>query len=145
MVYVTRIESFNAAHRLFRADWSEEKNNQVFGKCANKNWHGHNFTLHVTVAGISDSETGFVIDLKQLKTIIKEHITDKLDHKNMNTDVPFLENIQPSIENVIEKYGNNLFHIFPPLLPFIGSYYTKQIAIIANILVAKKATNFVDL
>ncbi len=119
MVYVTRIESFNAAHRLFRAEWSEEKNNQVFGKCANKNWHGHNFTLHVTVAGIPNPETGFVIDLKQLKTIIKEHITDKLDHKNMNTDVPFLENIQPSIENVIEKIWEQLI----PYIPAPASLY----------------------
>ena len=117
MVYVTRIAHFNAAHRLFRADWSEEKNNAVFGKCANKNWHGHNFTLEVTVKGYPDKETGFVIDLKVLKKIINEHIIDRLDHKNLNSDVPFLESVQPSIENVIVKIWEQLIpHIPAPSL-----------------------------
>lgn len=117
MVYVTRIAHFNAAHRLFRADWSEEKNNAVFGKCANKNWHGHNFTLEVTVKGYPDKETGFVIDLKVLKKIINENIIDRLDHKNLNSDVPFLENVQPSIENVIVKIWEQLIpHIPAPAL-----------------------------
>lgn len=117
MVYTTRIESFNGAHRLYRADWSDEKNNSVFGKCANKNWHGHNFILHVTVKGTPHPDTGFVIDLKLLKEIIRTHITTKLDHKNMNTDVPFLHNIQPSIENVIAKIWEQLLpHIPAPVI-----------------------------
>jgi 6-pyruvoyltetrahydropterin/6-carboxytetrahydropterin synthase len=117
LVYVTRIEHFNAAHRLFRADWSDEQNNKVFGKCANKNWHGHNFTLEVTVKGSPDPETGFVVDLKRLKEIIREQVTDRLDHKNLNKDVPFLHNVQPSIENVISKIWEQLFpHIPAPAL-----------------------------
>ncbi len=113
MVYVTRIENFNAAHRLFRSDWSEEKNNFVFGKCANKNWHGHNFTLHVTVKGELNPDTGFVVDLKILKEIIREHITEKMDHKNLNMDVPFMKDVQPSIENIIAKIWEQL----QPLIP----------------------------
>jgi 6-pyruvoyltetrahydropterin/6-carboxytetrahydropterin synthase len=103
LVYLTRIEHFNAAHRLFRSDWTDEKNNEVFGKCANKNWHGHNFILEVTVKGYPDPETGFIVDLKRLKEIIRVYITDQLDHKNLNMDVPFLQDVQPSIENVIQK------------------------------------------
>jgi 6-pyruvoyltetrahydropterin/6-carboxytetrahydropterin synthase len=85
---------------LRRDDWTEEKNLEVFGKCSNKNWHGHNFTLYVTVKGIPDPETGFIVNLKHLSTIIKKYAVDKLDHKNMNLDVDFLQGIMPSIENV---------------------------------------------
>jgi 6-pyruvoyltetrahydropterin/6-carboxytetrahydropterin synthase len=113
LVYVTRIEHFNAAHRLFRADWSEEKNNLVFGKCANKNWHGHNFILHVTVKGEPDPDTGFVVDLKLLKRIIRDEITNKMDHKNLNTDVPFLSDVQPSIENIIARIWQELLPHIP--------------------------------
>lgn len=99
--YITRKEHFNAAHRLYVADWTEEKNIEVFGKCANKNWHGHNFTLFVTVKGTPDPKTGFIIDLKVLSQLIKEKIIDKLDHNNLNMDVEFLRGIMPSIENIV--------------------------------------------
>ncbi len=113
MVYVTRIEHFNAAHRLFRSDWSDEKNAMVFGKCANKNGHGHNFTLEVTVKGDPDPDTGYVIDLKRLKEIIHHRVIDRLDHKNLNLDVPFLQNVQPSIENIIACIWQELLPHIP--------------------------------
>ena len=100
-VYITRRESFNAAHRLNRSDWSEEKNLEVFGKCSNKNWHGHNFTIYVTVKGEPSNETGFVINLKDLSQIIKEEVIEPLDHKNLNVDVPFLKGMLASTENVV--------------------------------------------
>lgn len=102
-VYITRREHFNAAHKLWREDWTDEKNSQVFGKCSNKNWHGHNYTIFVTVKGIPDIETGFVIDLKDLSSIIKELVIEPLDHKNLNLDVPFMSGILASTENLIIK------------------------------------------
>jgi 6-pyruvoyltetrahydropterin/6-carboxytetrahydropterin synthase len=99
-VYITRRETFNAAHKLWKPEWSEEKNDEVFGKCANKNWHGHNFQLYVTVKGIPDKDTGFVINLKTLSAIIRDKVVEALDHKNLNLDVPFLEGIMASTENV---------------------------------------------
>ena len=112
MVYITRIEHFNAAHKLFNPAWSKEKNEDVFGKCANENWHGHNFDLYVTVKGIPDTETGFVFDAKKLSVIIKEHVTDVLDHKNLNIDVQFMQGKICSIENLVigiwEQLKNNL-------------------------------------
>lgn len=102
-VYITRREHFNAAHKLWRADWSDEKNLGVFGKCSNKNWHGHNYTIFVTVKGIPSIETGFVIDLKDLSAIIKEKVIEPLDHKNLNLDVPFLSNLLASTENIVIK------------------------------------------
>lgn len=98
MIYITRKEHFNAAHKLFRPDWSEEKNLEVFGKCSNPNWHGHNYDLYVTVKGEPDPNTGFVYDLKQLSEIIKKHVTDKLDHKNINLDVDFMKGKMASTE-----------------------------------------------
>jgi 6-pyruvoyltetrahydropterin/6-carboxytetrahydropterin synthase len=100
-VYIIRKEHFNAAHKLWREEWSPEKNEEVFGKCSNKNWHGHNFNLFVTVKGSPNPETGFVIDLKTLSKIIKRDIVEALDHKNLNLDVPFLEGMLPSTENLI--------------------------------------------
>ena len=102
-VYIVRKEHFNAAHKLWRDDWSDDKNEEVFGKCSNKNWHGHNYNLFVTVKGVPSPETGFVIDLKVLSQIIKREIIESLDHKNLNLDVPYLEGILPSTENVIIK------------------------------------------
>ncbi len=102
-VYIVRKEHFNAAHKLWRDEWSDEKNEEVFGKCSNKNWHGHNYNLFVTVKGVPSPETGFVIDLKELSQIIKREIIESLDHKNLNLDVPFLQGILPSTENVIIK------------------------------------------
>ncbi len=98
--YITRKEHFNSAHKLFRPDWSAERNDEVFGKCANQNWHGHNFTLYVTLKGQPNPETGFVADLKKLGQIITREVTDHLDHKNLNVDVPFLQGVMPSIENL---------------------------------------------
>jgi 6-pyruvoyltetrahydropterin/6-carboxytetrahydropterin synthase len=87
MVYVSRKEHFNAAHKLYNPDWSREKNVEVFGPCANENWHGHNFELIVTIKGKPDPETGFVVDLKKLSTLLRDEVTEKLDHKNLNVDV----------------------------------------------------------
>ena len=101
MLYITRIEHFNAAHKLFNPNWTKEKNEEVFGKCANENWHGHNFELYVTIKGLPDKETGFVYDVKKLSIIVKEHVIDKLDHKNLNEDVPFMKGKLCSIENLV--------------------------------------------
>jgi 6-pyruvoyltetrahydropterin/6-carboxytetrahydropterin synthase len=109
MIFLTRKEHFNAAHKLCRDDWSDEKNKEVFGKCANANWHGHNFDLFVTVKGNPDPETGFVVDLKTLSVIIKEHIVEELDHKNLNLDVPFMKGVMPSTENLAIKIWEILF------------------------------------
>ena len=99
MIYITRKEHFNAAHKLFNPTWSEEKNNAMFGKCANKNWHGHNYELFVTVKGKINPDTGFVVNLKELSTLIRKDVCDVLDHKNLNLDVPNMP-IMPSTENV---------------------------------------------
>ncbi len=101
MVYITRIEHFNAAHKLFNPSWSREKNEDVFGKCANENWHGHNFELFVTLKGDPDPDTGFVYDVKKLSIIVKEYVIDKLDHKNLNVDVDFMKDKICSIENLV--------------------------------------------
>ncbi len=101
MVYLTRRERFNAAHRLYNNQWSEEKNREVFGKCANENFHGHNFELFVTVKGEVDPETGFVVNAHHLSKVIKQEIVEKLDHMNLNKDVDFLEGILPSSENIV--------------------------------------------
>ena len=99
-MHITRRERFNAAHRLFREDWSDEKNANVFGKCSNPNWHGHNYILYVTVNGIINPETGFIINLKNLSNIIKEKVIDKIDHKNLNLEVDFLKGKIVSTENI---------------------------------------------
>lgn len=91
MIFVTRKEHFNAAHKLINENWSAEKNTEVFGKCANPNWHGHNYDLYVTVKGEPNQDTGFVFDLKNMSEIIKEVVIDKLDHKNINLDVDFMK------------------------------------------------------
>jgi 6-pyruvoyltetrahydropterin/6-carboxytetrahydropterin synthase len=101
MVYITRIEHFNAAHKLYNPSWTRERNEEVYGKCANENWHGHNFELHVTLKGDPDPDTGFVFDVKKLSVIVKEHIIDALDHKNLNVDVPFMKDKICSIENLV--------------------------------------------
>ncbi len=100
MVYLTRIEHFNAAHKLFNPKWSREKNEEIFGVCANENWHGHNFELYVTVKGEPDADTGFLIDAKKLSRLINEFVTEELDHKNLNLDVDFLQNIMCTTENL---------------------------------------------
>ncbi len=97
---ITRRETFNAAHRLFRPEWDDQKNLEVFGKCSNPNWHGHNYTLYVTVEGNVDPETGFVLNLKTLSKIIDTFVLEKLDHKNINTEVDFMEGRLASTENL---------------------------------------------
>lgn len=99
-IYITRRETFNAAHKLYQPNWTEEENNLVFGKCANKNWHGHNFTLFVTVKGVPNKDTGFVMNLKKLSEIINTQVIESLDHKNLNLDVSYLTGIMASTENL---------------------------------------------
>ncbi len=109
MVYLTRIERFNAAHKLWVEQWSEAKNQEVFGKCANKNWHGHNYKLHITVKGRPDPLTGFVMDAKNLSLLIREYITDKVDHSNLNLDVDFIpKDLQPTTENMVILFWKQL-------------------------------------
>ena len=99
-VYVTRRCTFNAAHRLHNPGRSDLWNQETFGPCNNRNWHGHNYVLEVTVAGVPDPDTGYVIDLSVLKRLIKERVTRHLDHRNLNLDVPFLADLMPSTENL---------------------------------------------
>ncbi|HVG14892.1 MAG TPA: 6-carboxytetrahydropterin synthase [Chitinophagaceae bacterium] len=108
MVYLTRIEHFNAAHKLFNPEWSREKNDEVFGKCANDNWHGHNYELYVTVKGRPGTETGFVFDAKRLSILIKEEVIELVDHKNLNLDVQFLKGKICSTENLAIGIWNQL-------------------------------------
>ncbi|MBO9572582.1 MAG: 6-carboxytetrahydropterin synthase [Chitinophagaceae bacterium] len=108
MVYLTRQEHFNAAHKLYNPGWSMEKNEEVFGKCANENWHGHNYDLYVTVKGNPDPDTGFLFDVKQLSIIIKEQVIEKLDHKNLNMDVAFMQGKMCSTENLAIGIWNEL-------------------------------------
>jgi 6-pyruvoyltetrahydropterin/6-carboxytetrahydropterin synthase len=103
MVYVSRKEHFNAAHKLYNHNWSREKNEAVFGPCANENWHGHNFEMIVTVKGEPDPETGFVVDLKKLSRLIKAEVVEKLDHKNLNMDVDFMRGKMASCEVLVTE------------------------------------------
>lgn len=98
MVYITRKERFSAAHRLARPDWPEEKNRLIFGKCSNPNWHGHNYSLWMTVKGEPDPETGFVANLAEISRLIKVHILDKVDHKNLDMDVDFMKGRRSTTE-----------------------------------------------
>ena len=99
MVFLTRVEHFNAAHKLSNPEWSEEQNREVFGKCANENWHGHNYELHVTIKGNPHPQTGFVFNAKTLGEVIKEVIIEKVDHRNLNVDVDFMKGKFTSAEN----------------------------------------------
>lgn len=107
-VTVSRKAHFNSAHRLYRKDWSEEKNNTIFGKCNNPNFHGHNYELIVSVTGEVDQETGFVIDVKILSDLIKEHIEHTFDHKNLNLDVIEFQDLNPTAENIAIVIWNKL-------------------------------------
>lgn len=122
MIFITRKERFNAAHKLFRPDWTDQQNLEVFGKCSNPNWHGHNYELFVTVKGEPAPETGFVIDLKILSQIIRDKVIDKLDHRNVNLDVDFMKGrmastevlaiaIWEQIKEPIEQHGGKLHGI----------------------------------
>ncbi|MDA9803931.1 6-carboxytetrahydropterin synthase [Flavobacteriaceae bacterium] len=107
-ITVYRKSHFNAAHRLYRPDWDDQKNNDVFGKCNNPNFHGHNYALEVGITGEVDPETGYLIDIKKLKTIMKEEVEDYLDHKNLNLDVPEFKVINPTMENIAIFIWNKL-------------------------------------
>jgi len=100
MIYITRRERFNAAHRLFKPEYSDEKNLEVFGKCSNPNWHGHNYELFVTVSGEIDPDTGFLVNLKELSKLIRQRIIEKIDHKNINLEVEFMQGRMASTENL---------------------------------------------
>jgi len=100
MIYIERTESFSAAHQLFNPAWSDEQNDAVFGKCANRAYHGHNFQLTVVVKGEVNPDTGFVLNLVDLKQVMMDHVIDHVDHKNLNVDVPFLAGQLPSTENL---------------------------------------------
>jgi len=108
MVYITRKETFSAAHKLTRPDWSESKNAETFGKCANPNWHGHNYQLTVTVKGDINPDTGFVINLSDIGKIIREKIIDKVDHKNLNLDVDFMKGKLASTEVLAVEIWNQV-------------------------------------
>ena len=109
IVYLTRRERFNAAHKLWVDAWSAERNEAVFGKCANPNWHGHNYHLYVTVKGAPDPLTGFVIDAKDLGDLIRRTIVDKVDHRNLNLDVDFVpKGMQPTTENMVVLFWQQL-------------------------------------
>ena len=108
VVYITRRETFAAAHRLFKPELSDEENLKLFGKCSNPNWHGHNYTLEVIVAGEVDVETGFVMDLKDLKEIVRNNVISKVDHKNLNLDTDFMKGKIPTSENIVIAIWNEL-------------------------------------
>ena len=108
MICITRREHFNAAHRLFRPEFTDEQNMDVFGKCSNPNWHGHNYTLFVTVKGEVNPETGFLVNLKDLSAIITRFVIDKLDHRNINLEVDFMNGKLASTENLAIGIWNEL-------------------------------------
>jgi 6-pyruvoyltetrahydropterin/6-carboxytetrahydropterin synthase len=112
-VKVTRRLHFNAAHRLFRPDWSDERNAEVFGACSNPNWHGHNYEIDVTVSGEVDSDTGYVVDLKELKGIVQDRVIGDVDHRNLNLEVPWLEGLNPTTENVVVAIWGRLEGALP--------------------------------
>jgi 6-pyruvoyltetrahydropterin/6-carboxytetrahydropterin synthase len=114
MVYLTRSEHFNAAHKLYNPAWTYEKNEEVFGKCANENWHGHNYELLVTVKGDPHPDTGFVFDVKKLSTLIRDRVIEKVDHRNLNEDVEFMRGQLCSTENLAVAIWKELAPHLPP-------------------------------
>lgn len=113
VVRATRRVHFSSAHRLFREDWSDEKNAEVFGDCSNPNWHGHNYDLYVTVEGPVDAETGFVMDLKALKDVLESRVIADVDHRNLNLEVEWLSNTIPSTENVAVAIWDRVVDVLP--------------------------------
>ncbi|MBW3554343.1 MAG: 6-carboxytetrahydropterin synthase [Gemmatimonadetes bacterium] len=112
-VRVTRRLHFSAAHRLSREGWGEERNREVFGLCASPNWHGHNYELDVTVEGEVDPDTGFVLDLKVLKTLVEERVVNDLDHRNLNLDVPWMDGVNPTTERLVVGIWHRLAGALP--------------------------------
>jgi 6-pyruvoyltetrahydropterin/6-carboxytetrahydropterin synthase len=133
MIYITRRETFNAAHKLSNPDWTYEKNVEVFGKCANENWHGHNYVLFVTIKGEPDPVTGYVIDLKSLSSIIKNTVIEKLDHRNVNLDVDFMKGKMASTEILA-------ITIWQQLQPIIN----KENCVLHSIKLHETENNFVE-
>lgn len=133
MIYITRRERFSAAHRLFREEWTQEQNEQVFGNCSNPNWHGHNYELFVTVKGEVNPETGFVIDLKVMKRIILEHVVDKLDHKNINLDVDFMSGKKASTEVI----AISIYEVLKP-------WFAKENVVLHGVKLYETENNYVE-
>lgn len=133
MIYITRRERFNAAHKLYREDWSLEENERVFGNCSNPNWHGHNYDLFVTVKGLVNPETGFLIDLKLMKDIITREVIDKLDHKNVNLDVDFMQGKMASTEVIAME----IFHILKP-------FFEKEKVLLHAVRLHETENNYVE-
>lgn len=113
-VRATRRVHFSAAHRIHRPDWSDGRNREVFGDCANPNWHGHNYELDVTVEGPIDPETGYVLDLKLLRDALEEWVVKDVDHRNLNLEVPWLEGVNPTTENLVVAIWNRMADQLPP-------------------------------
>lgn len=116
---VTRRLHFSAAHRLAREDWDDAQNEKVFGLCASPNWHGHNYELDVTVEGKIDPETGFVLDLKVLREVVEERVVRELDHSNLNLDIPWLEGVNPTTENLIVAIWDRLSTALPDSIDLV--------------------------
>jgi 6-pyruvoyltetrahydropterin/6-carboxytetrahydropterin synthase len=131
MVYLTRHEHFNAAHKLYNPDWSAEKNREIFGKCANENWHGHNYELIVTIKGEVNPETGFLMDAKLLGELLQEYVCEKLDHRNLNVDVDFMKGKLASTENLAMAIWQQLEPRLPSgvILHCVKLYETPRIAV----------------
>ena len=129
MVYLTRQEHFNAAHKLFNPAWTKEQNEAVFGVCANENWHGHNYDLYVTIKGKPDPDTGFLYDVKKLSQLIRKYVIEPLDHKNLNLDVQFMKDKMCSTENLATAIWHQLIDHLPAgvILHCIKLYETPRI------------------
>lgn len=125
-VAILRKEHFNAAHRLYNPAWSDEKNDVVFGKCNNPNWHGHNYEFIVRLIGEIDPQTGFVYDLKQLRELMQEHIVERFDHKNLNLDVPEFKSLNPTAENIVVVIYNILRAQIDPRLDMKVTLYETE-------------------
>ena len=113
VVRATRRVHFSAAHRLFRSDWSDERNAEVFGDCSNPSWHGHNYELEVIVEGRVDAETGFVMDLKRLKDVLEARVLSDVDHRNLNSEVEWLSGVNPTAENLAVAVWHRIVHAVP--------------------------------
>ena len=113
LVRITRKAHFSAAHRLCRPEWSEERNAEVFGDCSSPNWHGHNYELVVTVEGAIDPETGFVMNLRELNDILEDRVVSDMDHRNLNTDVPWLSQVNPTTENLAVSIWSRISDSLP--------------------------------
>lgn len=133
MIHITRRERFSSAHKLYRSDWSDEKNLETFGKCSNPNWHGHNYELFVTVKGDINPETGFLIDLRVLKQIILEEVIEKLDHRNVNLDVDFMQGKMASTEVMAVE----IFNLLAPRIQAEG-------AILHSVKLCETENNFIE-